>query len=608
MHVHSCPPARLARILGILVLASVAPVLQACGYDDDHHHHGGYHGPYYAPPPPPGGPGPSTAGPPTDAESEPNDTVATADFMPLNHAAQGTVAAPGDVDVWSFDAVSGEVIRIDLHASRVDQPGWDGACNAPRLTLIDRDGTTKLLEHDLSGNFSLGWSGGRHDLDVPAFRIPASGEYFVQVTQDDPVAAGGEYALWVRAAGVASLVLEAEAVGATGVNETPATAQAIGDPGSGTRTVLGFFVDGEADVYSFAVSAPSALSFEITAYRNGVFRADDDYVDPVLELVASDGVTVLDANDDAYFRDAALSYAVTMPGTYFLRVVESAGSAGDGAYYLAYRRTPLGSVTEGEPNDVAAQADAISYGQVRAGTTSAADPDLWRFTGTAGDMVEVWFFERENRQGAVADVTFDLLLSDGATVLSADRDDGPGDLHVLRAILPTSGTFHVRALGAAAVTPYALRLLRARSAQRETEPNDTQPTADPLDGSGRAAGTIGAGGDADFFRFAVAAGELVTLSCYAEQQVPPGSDGARFLSGHGSTLRPVFTVFDAGGGVVGSSVFTPPALCTTTESVTDGLPCVTVTFVAPTSGTYAVAVEDEAGAFGPTATYVVERK
>jgi len=72
-------------------------------------------------------------------------------------------------------------------------------------------------------------------------------------------------------------------------------------------------VDGEADVYSFVVSTPSLLSFEVTSYRNGVHRADDDYFDPVLELIAADGVTVLESNDDAYFRDSALSYQVTTP-------------------------------------------------------------------------------------------------------------------------------------------------------------------------------------------------------------------------------------------------------------------------------------------------------
>jgi hypothetical protein len=59
---------------------------------------------------------------------------------------------------------------------------------------------------------------------------------------------------------------------------------------------------------------------------------------------------------------------------------------------------------------------------------------------------------------------------------------------------------------------------------------------------------------------------------------------------------------------LGTSSFTPPLLCTTAEGVTDGLPSVSLTFVAPTTGTYVAEIRDELGVGGPTATYVLERK
>jgi hypothetical protein len=201
-----------------------------------------------------------------------------------------------------------------------------------------------------------------------------------------------------------------------------------------------------------------------------------------------------------------------------------------------------------------------------------------------------------------------VLLADGVTVLPSDASSGPGELHVLRTILQANGTHYVRVTGLAGATPYSIQLARFRNARRETEPNDTAATGDPFDANGRAAGVVDPAGDVDVYRFSAAANELVTLSVYADQAAAPGSDGFRFLSGHGSTLHPSLTVLDPTSAPIALSTYTPALLCTTTESVTDGLPVVTVTFVAPVAGTYALELRDEAGVGGPTATYVVERK
>jgi hypothetical protein len=209
----------------------------------------------------------------------------------------------------------------------------------------------------------------------------------------------------------------------------------------------------------------------------------------------------------------------------------------------------------------------------------------------------------------VDDVVFEVLAPDGVTVLPSDADAGAGDLHVVRTTLPTSGVHFVRVSGAGVATNYAFQPVRFRSSRRESEPNDTRPTADTLDAAGRGSGVVDPAGDVDFFRFEADAGELVTVAVHATRQVPPGSDGFRFLSGHGSTLQPAITAFDPAGGVVAESSYTPPvALCTTSESVTDGLPVAALTFVAPTAGTYTVEVRDELGGGSATATYVVERR
>src|SRR4029450_6590684 len=101
----------------------------------------------------------------------------------------------GDVDCFAIQLAAGKIVRFELFGTRNDQGGWDGNTNIPRLTVLDTDANAnaKLLEHDYSGNFSDGWSHGFHDLDMPMFKVPASGIYFVAVTQDNQAVGGGSY-------------------------------------------------------------------------------------------------------------------------------------------------------------------------------------------------------------------------------------------------------------------------------------------------------------------------------------------------------------------------------------------------------------------------------
>src|SRR5262249_31942439 len=146
-----------------------------------------------------------------------------------------------------------------------------------------------------------------------------------------------------------------------------------------------------------------------------------------------------------------------------------------------------------------------------------------------------------------------------------------------------------------ALTDYRLELTKFKSATYEAEPNDTIATANLL--TTNAAGVIDVAGDVDVFHFLAVKDRLVTIQAYAAN-VDPNllmSEGFFEYSNHGSNLDPLLTIKDAGGTTLASS--TIAAVDVTTECITDGLPTMAVSFIAPSTGTFYVQVESASGGF-----------
>jgi hypothetical protein len=537
-------------------------------------------------------------------EAEPNNDSTTALSLSLDGFGTGDVATIADVDYWKAQLSSGSLVRVELVGTRLDQAGWDGSINVPRVTVWDTDGTSKLLEHDYGGFTSDGWSHGAHDLDMPLFRVPATGTYFVSVTQDDQTLAGGEYAVRFARVSLSSLQQETEAAGATGGNDTSATAQTL-NPGN----LRGFHVDDESDFFSFTVTTPSIVRLELTTYRNGVFGGDDEYYDPYLYLYDTDGTTELQSNDDTYFYDSALEHRLVDPGTYFVEVTECCG-AGDAEYFLSFSRTNASANSESEPNDDFMTADATSYGSRVTGSAGPLETDFYSFSGTAGDMVRVQIFDVDNNESSVDDISLDLIGTDGTTSLSYDTG---GDFQIYTTILQSTGTFYLQ-VDAGVATGYTLELTRFQASKQESEPNDTDLTASTLDSSKRASGVIATIGDVDFFEISGSEDRLTRVVVYADNS-PTDSDGDEEHSGHGSSLAPLITIQDELGATIATST-SLPTNGIYTESVTDPLPTAQVAFIAPATGTYFVKVENAADV-GPspsqlggvsTLYYVIEVK
>jgi hypothetical protein len=530
------------------------------------------------------------------AETEGNDTSASANAVAFDRPAMGSLATAGDVDFWAVKLSNGQWIQIELFATRVNQAAWNTAGNVPRLTLYDTDGATKLLEHDYSGFTSTSpWSWGKHDLDVPGHLIRTDGTYFVAVTQDNTTLAGSDYVFEVTKRPYTNLQFEASALANS--HATTATADPLQ-----AGLLVGFHFDDEDDFYTFTTTAPGIARFELTSYRNGLFQGDDSYFDTELSLVAADGVTTLRNNDDAFFYDSAIHYRLDAAGTYFIDVIECC-DAGDAEYYLAFEFEALGATTpESEANDTAATAQAVAFGEFVDAMTSSANSDFFSFAGTAGDLIRVQVFDPTLWDTATTGGTAAIAILDTDGVTPLDYGFG-SQFQSYNFFLPATGTYYVRADASLADVPYGFVAERFLSSAFESEANDSIATADSLDNSGRASGVIGTAGDHDFFAFSASGGRRVTVRVHADEG--PQSNGFFEYQDIDSALDVALAIVDSGGLPLALSDY---SLSISTESVVDGLPSGAVTFVPPASGTFYVDVFSSAGTSGSDYHYVIVKR
>jgi hypothetical protein len=119
-------------------------------------------------------------------EAEPNDAPAEATPVPNEGRISGDVDGFGDVDVYAFPAVTGELVVLSLlgsvaDASNADLDGW-GSTIVPRLVVTDSASTVLLAADDLAPHRKArGTLSGMHRVEL-AFVAPFTGTFFVHVS------------------------------------------------------------------------------------------------------------------------------------------------------------------------------------------------------------------------------------------------------------------------------------------------------------------------------------------------------------------------------------------------------------------------------------------
>jgi hypothetical protein len=526
--------------------------------------------------------------------------------------------APDEVQYYKFAALAGQQVSVLSYANRVDIANWD---TAMRVRLLAPDGTTEVARASAIAPDAPGLDNG-----LSLLRIPQDGDYYIACDVDQAGFQAGTYAMVMTLAANpgASVQTEAEAWGATGTNDTIATAQKLF-----AGTLYGHYdstATGAAtsDFYAISVVNPVRVRVDLNAARSGGAYGDRPWVGR-LELQDATGA-VLWGNDRSYGLDPAIDYIIVKAGTYYVRVTTSdyQPNALSAPYFLNYQSTPYGSVAETAGNTTTAGAMPINYASDVSGSFSAAGTHYFAFGGTAGDAIRLVVQDRTVLQGATlsmappgatpaavgatADVT--LLQADGVTELPTGysyTDGSKSRLNYRQTILQTTNTYLVR-VQSSGVGKFGLRLERVTTSTREVEPNDTAATA-TLVPTGWISGAIGAAGEQDHFKVHAEAGQLMTVSLLGAA----GGGLGMSLADWGSSLVPNVEVRDSLGNLLSAASADRKGSFNFAETLQHPLvgqtsnvpPTVQTSFRATAAGDFDIAVSDADGQGGANYFYAL---
>jgi sugar lactone lactonase YvrE len=320
----------------------------------------------------------------TVAESEPNDSIRTADSAALGDQATGVVDPASDVDTWFIDLTAGQFFSADVDAANLGSP-LDAT-----LVLFGPDRSTVVASND--------------DFDGAdsrvSYHVPTSGRYFVMVSSFGRLGGGpgARYRLNLGLVDCAAVGTEQEPNDAPGT----ATLMAIGE--SGTGQLCSQNAGGDVDYWAFAGQAGTTIELDIDAASSGLL------VDPFVALFASDGTTRLAFNDDGDGADSRLQFSIVTTGTYFVAVTDVAANGGNPFPYTLHVR----SIVPGPGDPITLRADGLIFPLgLAVGSTGdlfVGDVAANRVARVSVQGVVTTFAEVPNPLGLAFDAAGDLLV------------------------------------------------------------------------------------------------------------------------------------------------------------------------------------------------------
>jgi len=236
-------------------------------------------------------------------------------------------------------------------------------------------------------------------------------------------------------------------------NDSVATATPIA---TNPAIVEGNIVPGtDIDLYSFTATAGDRV-FIATATSPAT-----DTGDTIIDLLAPDGVTVLETDDNnGQFDNTASSIAgalLSSAGTYYIKVRKSASGSVIAPYRLYFQRRATASETaESEPNDSSPMSLPAS-GYISGSTSSVTDVDLYSVFLNAGDTIFLSLDTEPARNG----VEWNGVLAFGPSALRmVSGGDDPGssgpDSEAFMTTVKTAGTYRIQVGASASGGAYLL--------------------------------------------------------------------------------------------------------------------------------------------------------
>ncbi|HKP86800.1 MAG TPA: HYR domain-containing protein, partial [Blastocatellia bacterium] len=221
-------------------------------------------------------------------------------------------------------------------------------------------------------------------------------------------------------------------------NNTSGTANPVNvSPSSQPCAVVSGAINpaGDADFFSF--TAPAGSKIWILADTGGTQNAGANSRDSFIDLLASDGATVIESDDDdgtgnggdgtveATVSSIIGGRTLAAGGTYFIRVTGFGSADIINPYRLFVVLTNAAAIAEVEANDTAATANPIVAAGSPIGLRSGAispggDIDYYSVVATAGNIVYFNADADPERDGAGSDLVVEFRSPADALLLTVD--------------------------------------------------------------------------------------------------------------------------------------------------------------------------------------------
>lgn len=264
---------------------------------------------------------------------------------------------------------------------------------------------------------------------------------------------------------------------------------------------LNFHFASDVDWFAFEAQANRVYEFKSTSSEG---------MDPLLQLLNSEGVEVIQADDSEEDNDFYLSWTSLEAGTYYLKISDYSKNLGTYTFSHSYTEIREDSL---EPNNSKAEAKPLGV------TNSDQGLDLSIHSNEDADWFRV---ELDSNQiykfystGGM-DIRAALFASDGETELLSDDDGGENQNFNLQFTGYAAGTYYLKVSGYEdRIGIYGLRYVSENSVGDQFEPNNTRAAATPLEIGSQASSqnhTVHFGRDEDWFRFEVEAGKSYHFS------------------------------------------------------------------------------------------------
>ena len=346
-------------------------------------------------------------------EVESNNTAATANVGGLN---SGAIGAAGDVDYYSVTATAGNIVYFNVDAD----PERDGT--GTDLVVELRDPSDVLL---LSVDSSITGSLANPAAEGANFTVATSGTYFIKVRHFSATGTG-TYHLMVSACSGSSPIPTVSPE--TEPNDTSGTANTLDltDCGIVSATIN---PGGDLDFFKFT-GAPAGSRIWIETDTGGTQGGGATSRDTVIDLLAADGTTVIENDDDdgtGNGGDGTIETGLasmiggrtlTAGGTYFIRVRAFSATAIINPYRLFVRLTNTAATPEVESNNTAATANV---GGLNSGSIGVAgDVDYYSVPAVTGNVIYFNVDADPERDGTGTDLVVELRDPADVLLLSVD--------------------------------------------------------------------------------------------------------------------------------------------------------------------------------------------